>query len=158
MPTLLAEISMISDVLLVLAAIVLAVTIGRAMKRARRVGDSGEAGESEAMRAHIQRLHEAGDKILAQIDELGRDTVARAETRVRVLSELLARAEQIQPEAERVSDRLSEVYALAEQGLDAAAIAERTEFERGEVDLVLGLRTKAANARAHPEAGEDARS
>ncbi len=38
--------------------------------------------------------------------------------------------------------RFAEVYRLADDGLDPAEIAARTEFERGEVELILGLRAK----------------
>ena len=43
--------------------------------------------------------------------------------------------------------RFEEVYRLADEGADAAAIAERTDFERGEVELILSLR--------RPRAGSD---
>jgi hypothetical protein len=79
--------------------------------------------------------------------------VSRAETRLRVLAELLDRAERTTSAmpgggAGRVADKLTEVYALADDGLDSTAIAERTEFERGEVELILSLRKKSLSAEA----------
>ena len=50
--------------------------------------------------------------------------------------------------------RFEEVYRLADEGVDAAAIAEGTDFERGEVELILSLR----RPRAGPEPDGGARS
>jgi len=42
------------------------------------------------------------------------------------------------------SPRHQEVYALADEGLTPAAIAQRTGFSEGEVELILGLRRQAS--------------
>jgi hypothetical protein len=44
--------------------------------------------------------------------------------------------------------RFAEVYRLADDGLDPAEIAARTEFERGEVELILGLRAAGSPEEA----------
>jgi hypothetical protein len=51
--------------------------------------------------------------------------------------------------------RFAEVYRLADDGLGPAEIAARTEFERGEVELILGLRGAGPPKEAeHPEEAE----
>ena len=51
--------------------------------------------------------------------------------------------------------RFAEVYRLADDGLDPAEIAARTEFERGEVELILGLRGAGSPKEAEdPEGAE----
>ena len=46
------------------------------------------------------------------------------------------------PGRDRPSERYAEIYALADQGLDARQIAEKTGQHTGEVELILGLRAK----------------
>jgi len=43
---------------------------------------------------------------------------------------------------DRPAERYAEIYALADQGLDARQIAEKTGQHTGEVELILGLRAK----------------
>ena len=43
---------------------------------------------------------------------------------------------------DRPAGRYAEIYALADQGLDAQQIAEKTGQHTGEVELILGLRAK----------------
>jgi len=93
------------------------------------------------------RLRDAADRLMAEIESVGKETRAEVETRVRVLAELLARADMVIDQIEGTEPvppppRFEEVYRLADEGLDAAAIAEHTSFERGEVELILGIRTR----------------
>ena len=97
------------------------------------------------------RLRETSNRLMAEIESLGREVRGQTETRVRVLNELLARADGAisrMQGAEPVPQppRFEEVYRLADEGADAAAIAERTDFERGEVELILSLRRPRAGA------------
>jgi len=93
------------------------------------------------------RLRDTADRLMAEIESAGKETRAEVETRVRVLAELLVRADAVIERVEGTEPvppppRFEEVYRLADDGLDPAAIAERTSFERGEVELILGIRTR----------------
>ena len=147
-------------VLLVAGAIVLVISLGRlARKRRRDVGSPDADGDADSVR----RIREAGDREIVRIEEHARDASARIETKLHVLNGLTLRAERaiarlgeqaspgsrpgVSAQREAVLDetRFSEVYRLADEGLDPAEIASRTEFEAGEIELVLTLRSKSAD-------------
>jgi hypothetical protein len=141
----------LSGPLLVVGAIAVAFALGRIL--ARRGGSSAVDGGVQHMRVdeQIERIEEAGGRVLQEIEALGRETVSRAETRLRVLNELLVRAERAGltsgDDGAGLASRFDEIYRLADEGVDSAGIAEQTEFERGEVDLILSLRAKSRKER-----------
>jgi hypothetical protein len=152
--TLLAEASSVSSVLIVVAAIVLAFTFGRLARRRSADASGADGGDGGGdPSAHVRRVQEAGDEALRQIESLGRETVARAETRLRVLNELLVRAERLTARdaasaGDAVADGFAQVCRLADEGLDPGTIAERTEFQRTEVELMLSLRKRSTRSKA----------
>ena len=158
MPATVALVASLSDwtgVLILAGLIALTITLGRLIRRhgaKEGVGPgeglepggyvrrgSGGAVETEA------RLRETSGRLMAEIETLGREVRGQTETRIRVLNELLARADGVMSRMQGAEPapqppRFEEVYRLADEGADAAAIAERTDFERGEVELILSLR------------------
>ncbi|MHC4252859.1 MAG: hypothetical protein ACYS9X_27390 [Planctomycetota bacterium] len=147
---LLAEInSSLAGVLVLAGLIALVFTLGRLIKK-HSTRDAEAGPQLPSARAHADaeaRLRETAERLMAEIEGVARESRAEVETRVRVLAELLARADaaiERLPGAEPVPPppRFEEVYRLADDGLDAAAIAGRTSFERGEVELILGVRTR----------------
>ena len=167
----LAEIGTSWAAVLVLAGLIAIVfTLGRLLKR-HASGDAGAGPGLPSARGQAEagaRLRETAERLMAEIETLGRESRAEVETRVRVLAELLARADAAIERLEGAEPvpappRFEKVYRFADEGLDAAAIAERTSFERGEVELILGIRTRTtASGRLErverprpPGAGED---
>jgi len=151
----LAEVSDLSGVMIMLGAIVVAFTLGRLLGRRGRAPGAPDGSSAEEQ---IERIEEAGGRVLRDIESLGNETVARAETRLRVLNEMVLRAERagVASESENggeLAGRFDEVYRLADEGVDPNGIAERTSFERGEVDLILGLRARSRSVRGAREKG-----
>ena len=146
----LAEISPSWAGVLVLAGLIAIVfTLGRLIKKhSTRDAEAGPGLPRPRGYADAEaRLKETAERLTAEIEGVARESRAEVETRVRVLAELLARADAAigkLPNEEPVPPppRFEEVYRLADEGLDAAAIAGRTSFERGEVELILGIRTR----------------
>ena len=133
-----------SGPLIALGVIVVTVTIGRAYRRSRSRDAQIDLPEASAA---IERLRAESERIVTDIQTIGAETVARAETRIRVLNELLVHAEKLVSnqqgaDAQAASSRFREVYDLADKGIDVNEIAEHTGFERGELDLILSLRKK----------------
>ena len=136
--------------ILILAGLIAVVfTLGRLLKRHSGSDAGAGTGLSPArgLADADTRLKETAERLMADIEALGRESRAEVETRVRVLAELLARADAVIEGMERAEPvppppRFEEVYRLADEGLDPAAIAGRTSFERGEVELILGIRTR----------------
>ena len=166
--------STVGPVLLIAGAIVLVISLARLFRKRERGRDraAGAGGDTDAVR----RLREAADREMARIEEHSREARAEIETKVHVLNGLLVRAEKViarlegagevprqvgtteGPDAAPAAEghapsdpRFTEVYRLADDGLDPPAIAGRTEFESGEVELILSLRAKAS--REGPSAG-----
>jgi hypothetical protein len=151
MPLLSADSLDVSGLLLIGGAAIVAFTLGRLAWRRRTPAATSDLGEENRQ---IRRLRET--------ETMGRETIARAETRIRVLNELLVRANRTasrtSPDAERVdASRLDEVHRLAGEGLGPAQIAERTGFERGEVELILSLKGTAGGPPPDRPAETDAK-
>jgi hypothetical protein len=147
------------EILMVVGAAVVAFTLGRLAWR-RRAADADPAFGEE--HGQVRRLREKTDQMISEIEAMGRETIARAETRIRVLNELLVRANssasRTSPDAERVdASRLDEVHRLAREGLGPAGIAERTGFEPGEIELILSLRGAASVPDADRSTETDAK-
>jgi hypothetical protein len=125
------------------------------MKRRERGVDLGAKDEGAGKR----EARDSMDALFLQLQEFSRDTLARLDTKVRVLNELLARAEarieelkklsaspQVSaPSPSRPANPLHEkVHRLRDEGKSAPEIAASTGLERGEVEMILGLRGKGA--------------
>lgn len=136
--------------MLVLAGLIAIVfTLGRLIKK-HSAGDAGAGAGLPVGRGLADaetRLKETAERLMTEIEGLGRESRAEVETRVRVLAGLLTWADAVVERLEGAKPvppppRFEEVYRLTDEGLDSAAIAERTSFERGEVELILGIRTR----------------
>jgi hypothetical protein len=138
-----------AGVLVLAGLIAIVFTLGRLLQK-RSGADAGAGTGLPPARAYADaeaRLKETDERLMADIETIGRESRAEVETRARVLAELLSRADAVVGRLEGAKPvppppRFEEVYRLADEGLDAATIAERTSFERGEVELILGIRTR----------------
>jgi hypothetical protein len=145
--------------LVALGVVVLtALTFVQRAKMKRRAGvdlvdkGGGDGGKRDA--------RESMEALFVQLQEFSRETLAKLDTKVRVLNELLTRAEARIEELKRLSvagpkpaapapgkpaNPLHEkVFRLADSGNASTQIAAETGLERGEVELILGLRGKGA--------------
>ena len=143
-------------VVLILAGLIaLTITLGRLIRRhGPRRGAEADGGlpTGRGVAQTEARLRETSERLMAEIESLGREVRGQTETRVRVLNELLALADTAISRMEGAEPlpqppRFEEVYRLADAGLDAASIAERTTFERGEVELILSLRRRSTDSQ-----------
>lgn len=146
--------SAVGPVLLVAGAIVLAISLGRLVRRRERRPGSPDGNEDTDA---VRRIREAAEREIARVEDRARDARAQIETKIHLLNGLLVRSEKVIARLEGQEKRaggepgrgapgearFAEVYRLADEGLDAAEIASRTEFERGEVELVLSLRARS---------------
>lgn len=133
-------------------------------QRLRRRTSAPPPGSFET--AHRQlRLKDDLDDILVQIQEVSREQIARLDSKIRVLNQLVIDADQKKREleallqqnppkpsepkpprpapttAERPANPLHEkVYALLDQGKDAATISASTGLQKGEIELIAGIR------------------
>lgn len=129
------------------------------MKRRERGVDLG-AKENPAGGGQ-REARDSMEALFVQLQEFSRETVARLDTKVRVLNELLTRAEarieelkkltaspQVSapsPSPSRPANPLHEkIHRLSDEGKSAPEIAASTGLERGEVEMILGLRGKGA--------------
>ena len=95
------------------------------------------------------------ERLLVEIQDLSRDHIARLDSKIRLLNQLLLECDKKKAELEallgkstpsavppaRPANPLHEqVYGLRDSGQDVAAICRATGLEKGEVELILGLR------------------
>jgi len=139
----------LAGVLVLAGLIAIIFTLGRLIRKhsARSADEWPGVPTGRGAAGADARLRDTADRLMAEIESVGKETRAEVETRVRVLAELLARADVVIDQIEGTEPvppppRFEEVYRLADDGLDPAGIAERTSFERGEVELILGIRTR----------------
>jgi len=145
-------------ILLVAAALFLALWTFRF--RRRPVGLASKPGSfsdaAELARDELERL-------LAEIQEVSREHVARLDTKIRLLNQLLAECDHKKKELEALIGRSpaaappsdpppgaktpkppnplhDQVYSLQDAGKDVGEICATTGLEKGEVELILGLR------------------
>ena len=143
--------------LLLAAALILG--IGIPLLRRRRA-PAGAAPADGHARAELERL-------LAEIQDLSREHIARLDTKIRLLNQLLLDCDRKQKEIEALLGRPSsapppggatagkpasspppraanplhdQVYALHDAGKNLLEICGATGLEKGEVELILGLR------------------
>lgn len=137
-------------------AVLTAMTFMQRAKLRKRAGVDLPGKSSDGDRREARESMEA---LFVQLQEFSRETLAKLDTKVRVLNELLTRAEARIEELKKLSapgtlsapspskpvNPLHEkVYRLADAGRSPAEIAGDAGLERGEVELILGLRGKGA--------------
>lgn len=109
---------------------------------------------ADTMRDELERL-------LAEIQDLSREQIARLDTKIRLLGQLLLECDQKKKELETLLGRAvgaglskleplppprpanplhDQVYALRDSGKNVLDICAATGLESGEVELILGLR------------------
>src|SRR6185503_12687220 len=143
-------------VFLVVAALFVAVVLPRLRKRRDEprepLGTFGPA--AGGAREELERL-------LTEIQDLSREHIARLDTKIRMLNQLLLECDQKKRELEellgkseaaaapeptaknsaRASNPLhDQVYSLQDSGKEILDICAATGLEKGEVELILGLR------------------
>jgi hypothetical protein len=95
------------------------------------------------------------ERLLAEIQDLSREHIARLDTKIRLLNQLLLDCDRKQKELEALLSRApappavaarpanplhDQVYALHDSGKNLLEICGATGLEKGEVELILGLR------------------
>lgn len=128
-------------------------TAGVFLPRAfRRRGAS--AGQPGTFDAPADRARHELEQVVAELREAGREELARLDTKIRLLHQLLqdcdrkkaeleallARPAAAPPSPKGASPLHAQVYALHDQGKDLHEICVATGLEKGEVELILGLR------------------
>ena len=100
------------------------------------------------MLALLGELTQMAQKISTQLDaraERLSDLIRQADERIEELRHRGGSQQSVQPEEQAVvdaPDRYDDVYALADAGHVAAEIARRLNRPKGEIELILALRTK----------------
>jgi hypothetical protein len=143
-------------IVLVIAALFVAVILPRLRRRRdgpqELLGSFG--GSAGGPREELERL-------LTEIQDLSREHIARLDTKIRMLNQLLLECDQKKRELEallgktegaaaettaknpapRASNPLhDQVYSLQDSGKEILDICAATGLEKGEVELILGLR------------------
>jgi hypothetical protein len=144
-------------ILLLVAALFFAVVAPRLRRRRPsssedRPGTFGDAGATA--RDELERL-------LGEIQDLSREHIAKLDTKIRMLNQLLIECDQKKKELEALLGRAvttgmskleappparpanplhDQVYSLQDSGKTVFDICSATGLEKGEVDLILGLR------------------
>ncbi|MHC4605450.1 MAG: hypothetical protein ACYTAF_00755 [Planctomycetota bacterium] len=145
----------------VLGFVFICLMISRMIRKTPASREAGTFG-----RAHEElRVKDQLDELLLQIQEASRENIARLDTKIRMLNQLIADADQKKKELEalvygdappqkekpppqekprapeRPPDPLHEkVYSLRDEGKSPAEISAITGRDVGEIELILGLR------------------
>ena len=155
-------------VLMVFGFVVLSVSLLLPRLRRRRSNSLGREGSfDDASEDAETKLH----KLLIDIQDISREHIAKLDTKIRLLSQLLSECDQKKAEIEKLlhsngkaapagapsadavgptrpSNPLHEqVYALQDAGKGLDDICGETGLERGEVELIMGLRRMAPPGR-----------
>jgi hypothetical protein len=113
-------------------------------------------------RGPLPQAQDELQNILTQVQDVSREYIAKLDTKIRILQQLLAQADQCKaelqkllgsapppppppakPAVERPENPLhTKVYRLADAGEEISAIEAKTGLGRGEVELILALRKK----------------
>jgi len=144
-------------IVLIIAALFVAVVLPRLRRRRNGAVETlGSFGASSGgAREELERL-------LTEIQDLSREHIARLDTKIRMLNQLLLECDQKKRELEdllaraggpaaspaqpasapaRPSNPLhTQVYSLQDSGKEVLDICTATGLEKGEVELILGLR------------------
>ena len=123
-----------------------ALFLGLVLPMLRRRRAPAEPASDGHARAELERL-------LAEIQDLSREHIARLDTKIRLLNQLLLDCDRRQKEMEALLSRgpaapparpsnplHDQVYSLHDAGKDLLDICGATGLEKGEVELILGLR------------------
>lgn len=128
--------------------------IGFLLPRMRRRSQASRPPDG-LFEARAQSARQDLDQLVVEIQELAREHIAKLDTKIRMVSRLLSDCDQRKleleallkgaaiapPPASRPPNPLHEkVYGLLDEGKDTADICAATGLEKGEVDLILGLR------------------
>ena len=143
-------------IVLIVAALFVAVILPRL--RRRRDGPQDALGTFGSAAGGAR---EELERLLTEIQDLSREHIARLDTKIRMLNQLLLECDQKKrelealigktatgtaaaserPAATRASNPLHEqVYTLQDSGKEILDICAATGLEKGEVELILGLR------------------
>jgi len=149
-------------IVLVIGALFVAVVLPRLRRRKEGAQETlGSFGASAGgAREELERL-------LTEIQDLSREHIARLDTKIRMLNQLLLECDQKKRELEDVLTRAggaapaapppaaassrptnplhSQVYTLQDSGKELLDICAATGLEKGEVELILGLRQMPPN-------------
>ena len=143
-------------ILLVVGALFVAVVLPRLRRRGNGPQETlGSFGASAGgAREELERL-------LTEIQDLSREHIARLDTKIRMLNQLLLEVDQKKRELEDLLAKTggapapgqlppspaksqnplhSQVYSLQDSGKEILDICAATGLEKGEVELILGLR------------------
>jgi hypothetical protein len=146
--------------ILIIAAMFVAIMLLRMRRRQSAptapLGSFG--GSAVEPRKEIERL-------LADVQDLSREQIARLDTKIRMLRQLLLDCDQKKQELETLLGKTTEptapssprtpnplhdqVYTLQDSGRDLLEICGSTGLEKGEVELILGLRKMAPPNGGH---------
>jgi hypothetical protein len=143
-------------IVLIVAALFVAVVLPRLRRRkdgpVETLGSFGAS--SGGAREELERL-------LTEIQDLSREHIARLDTKIRMLNQLLLECDQKKRELEELLGRAggtapsaepaaaptrpanplhTQVYSLQDSGKELLDICAATGLEKGEVELILGLR------------------
>ena len=150
-------------VLAMVGALFVAIVLPRL--RRRRTGGAEPMGTFD--RAAIKGPREELERLLTDIQDLSREHIARLDTKIRMLDQLLLECDRKKRDLEALLGRdpaagtpapppapmrpanplHEQVYSLKDSGKEVADICTATGLEKGEVELILGLR------RMPPERG-----
>jgi hypothetical protein len=145
-----AAASGVSYPVLLLLAGVAALLLALARRRRRLPLDLRPPGTFDAAaRDPRQEL----ERLLLEIQDLSRDHIAKLDTKIRLLNQLLIDCDRKKAEIEALLGKSTspsparpanplhdQVYTLRDAGQDVSAICHATGLEKGEVELILGLR------------------
>lgn len=137
--------------------VVVALFVAVVLPRLRRRGD-GPRETLGSFGASAGGAREELERLLTEIQDLSREHIARLDTKIRLLNQLLLECDQKKRELEallgkapaapaekapaaRASNPLhDQVYSLQDSGKEILDICAATGLEKGEVELILGLR------------------
>ncbi|MBI3854662.1 MAG: hypothetical protein HY293_03105, partial [Planctomycetes bacterium] len=139
-------------IILIIAALFVAVILPRL--RRRRDGPQETLG---SFGASAGGAREELERLLTEIQDLSREHIARLDTKIRMLNQLLLECDQKKRELEALLGKTpsaeksapaprpanplhDQVYSLQDSGKEILDICAATGLEKGEVELILGLR------------------
>jgi hypothetical protein len=144
-------------IVLIIAALFVAVVLPRL--RRRRDGPRETLGTFGAAAGGAR---EELERLLTEIQDLSREHIARLDTKIRMLNQLLLECDQKKRELEALLGKTAapaeksappraanplhdQVYTLQDSGKELLDICAATGLEKGEVELILGLRRMEKN-------------
>jgi hypothetical protein len=144
---------------IVLAVLLLGVTV--LLPRLRRRRPPPASDRPGAFRDAEELARSELERLLADLQDISREQIARLDTKIRLLNQLLLDCDQKKKEIEELLEHRvgaghskvappppprpslplhDQVYSLQDAGKDVSDICGATGLEKGEVELILGLR------------------